>query len=169
MKLKAQLIKMDACSEAVEWVGRKSLKTAWAKCECADWMLWLAGCLKVDRKRTALATCDCVETVLKFVPEGEDRPARFIRVVRDCIEGKATIQDVTMARRDAMRAADEFSLREAGSAGGADVATALRAAAYGAVRAAAIGGRQAHKHNAALVRKRIPFAVIEKALKDAML
>ena len=34
MNLKQQLIEMNACEEAVEWVGRKQLKTAWDVRSC---------------------------------------------------------------------------------------------------------------------------------------
>ena len=101
MKLKDKLIKMNACSDAVEWVGRRSLKTAWAECERGDWMLWLAGRAGIDRKTLVLAACDCAEMALKYVPEGENRPANAIKITRAWAEGNATIEEVREARKDA--------------------------------------------------------------------
>jgi hypothetical protein len=33
-----QLERMNACEDAVKWVGTKSLKTAWAECTRPGWM-----------------------------------------------------------------------------------------------------------------------------------
>ena len=42
MLLREWLSEIDACSEAVEWVGkRRSLPRAWQACKRADWMRWL--------------------------------------------------------------------------------------------------------------------------------
>ena len=97
MSLKAQLIEMGACKEAVEWVGRKQLKTAWEKCGRADWMLWLAGRVGVDRKPLVLAACDCAETALQHVTAGEDRPRIAIETARKWCAGETTITDVMNA------------------------------------------------------------------------
>jgi hypothetical protein len=35
------LIEMEACDEAITWIGNKTLKEAWEQCERADWMMWL--------------------------------------------------------------------------------------------------------------------------------
>lgn len=37
----AWLRSQAACSEAVAWVGGKSLAEAWAACDVVDWMFWL--------------------------------------------------------------------------------------------------------------------------------
>ena len=135
MKFTDRLNDMNACSEAVEWVGRRGLMTAWRDCGRADWMLWLAGRLDIDRKLIVLAACDCAETALKYVPEGEDRPAKAIQTSRNWCAGTATEQDC----RDAANAA------------------------YAAYAAADAAYAAAHKTCADLVRKRIPFSVIKDA------
>src|SRR3990172_72416 len=49
-----ELVKMDACAEAVEWARTQpSLARAWRVCPRGDWMLWLAGKRHVGRKRLA--------------------------------------------------------------------------------------------------------------------
>ena len=186
MKFRDKLIEMDACREAVEWVNRKSLKTAWAKCEQADWMLWLAGRLEIDRKVLVLCACDIAETALKHIPDGEDRPAKAIEVTRAWVDGKATIQEVREARKSAYAAAyaaatatdaaDAYAAvtdaAYAAYAAANDAAYAAYAAATDAAAAAATDAAAAayaddddtRKELANLVRKRIPYDMIETAL-----
>ena len=142
MTLSEQLKSMHACSEAVEWVGRKKIKTAWRDCPHGDWMLWLAARLDIDRKLIVLAACDCAETALQYVPEGEDRPAKAIQTSRNWCEGTATIEEIRDAAHAAHAAAD---------------------AAYAAY--AADAGKKAHQTCADLVRKRITVEIIAEALK----
>jgi len=114
-KLQDKLIEMRACKDAVAWVGNRTLKQAWEACERADWMLWLVGkmCEHPQRKKLGwptrkqlvLATCDCAETALKHVPEGETRPAEAIRVARAWCRGRATLQQVRNAASAAYAAA----------------------------------------------------------------
>ena len=71
--LRDRLVKMGACKEAVAWVGNRDITAAWAECERADWMLWLADRV-MARKPVVLAACACARTALQYVPAGEDRP-----------------------------------------------------------------------------------------------
>jgi hypothetical protein len=41
MTFREKLIKLGACEEAVEWVGKRGQKQAWKICEVDVWMLWL--------------------------------------------------------------------------------------------------------------------------------
>ena len=41
MSFKQQLIEMDACQEAIDWVENRTIKEAWTDCQRGDWMLWL--------------------------------------------------------------------------------------------------------------------------------
>lgn len=41
MTLREKLLKMEACSEAIEWVGDRDLATAWRECVEGAWMWWL--------------------------------------------------------------------------------------------------------------------------------
>lgn len=63
-QLRGLLEKIDACGEAVSWVRRRNLTTAWAECERADWMLWFAGLMAGEkswspRKEVILAAIEC--------------------------------------------------------------------------------------------------------------
>jgi hypothetical protein len=67
--LAAALDEMNACREAVEWVGDRSLATAWAECKRPDWMLWICGRMADEpgwpaRRQIVLVACDIAESVL---------------------------------------------------------------------------------------------------------
>ena len=130
----SQLKRLNACSEAREWVGKKSLKTAWRQCENGDWMLWLAGELGVDRRLLVLAACDCARTALKHVPKGEDRPLKAIEVAEAWTRGEANLDQVRAAARAAANAANAAS---AAAYAAASAASAAYAAAYTAATSAA--------------------------------
>ena len=105
MKIRERLEEMNACHDAVKWIGRRGIKTAWRDCKRGDWMLWAAGHLNIDRKLLVLAACDCAETALQYVPKGEDRPAKAIQTSRNWCAGNATMQDVRNAADAAYAAA----------------------------------------------------------------
>ena len=151
MKFTEKLESMHACSDAVEWVAHRGIIKAWRECPRGDWMLWLAGRLDIDRKLLVMAACDCAETALKYVPDGEDRPAKCIQVTRNWCNGTATIDEVRAARRDA-------------AAAYADAADAAAAAAYAAYPAPYAGRGPALLTCADLVRKSIPLSIIQKAM-----
>ena len=133
MNLAQQLKSMRACPDAVEWVGRRGLRTAWRDCKRGDWMLWLAGRLDIDRKLLVLAACDCAETALQYVPDGEDRPAAAIQTARDWCAGTATKQDC----RDAAYAANAAYAAANAAYAAANAAVYAANAAYAAAYAAA--------------------------------
>ena len=41
MKFKEYLININACREAIDWVGDMDPETAWVTCRRGDWMEWL--------------------------------------------------------------------------------------------------------------------------------
>ena len=118
-------------------------------------MLWLAGRLDIDRKLLVLAACDCAETALQYVPEGEYRPAKCIQVTRNWCNGTATIYEV--------RAARGWSANAAANAADAAHPDAYAAAADAAANAAN-SRSDALLTCADLVRKRIPLSIIQKAM-----
>jgi len=102
--LKQQLISMDACRTAVDWVGRKQIKTAWTKCDRGDWMIWLLERLNFDRKVLAAIACDCAERVLHLTDD--DRPRIAIETRRAWIRGDATEAECMRAAKAAEAAWD---------------------------------------------------------------
>lgn len=114
MKLKDKLIKLGACSEAVYWVGDRDIKTAWAECERADWMIWYAGHTGVDQKLIVLAACACARIALKYVPTGESRPLEAIKASEKWADDPTEInRAAAWAARAAARAAGAAAWSEA--------------------------------------------------------
>ena len=94
--LRDRLVKMGACEDAVAWVGDRDITAAWAECDRADWMLWLAGRV-VARPLVVLAACACARTALRYVLAGEDRPRVAIETAERWARGEATIAEVRSA------------------------------------------------------------------------
>lgn len=166
MTIQEKLKSLNACGEALEWVGAKSLTVAWQTCPRADWMLWLAAKAKVKNQAIVLAACDCAATTLKYAPKGEKHQAKCIRITRAWLRDRATIEQVWDARNgcyDAASTASDSSAADTAAAAAADTAYATINAADAAY-AAAYTRAEVHKHMAVLIRKRIPLAMIKRAL-----
>ena len=177
MKATDAIAKHGPCNEAVAWIGKRTPKQAWEQCPRGDWLLWIAARVGVDRKLIVRAACDCARTALKYVPRGEDRPRIAIETAERWCDGTATIGEVRAAA-DAAYAAHaahpDAAYAAAYATYAAYVADAAYAAAYAtyaayvvdAAYAAADAARsRALKRCAALVRKRIPWAVVRAALR----
>lgn len=62
--MKELLKKFNACQEAVDWVGDKTLEEAWNTCHRGDWMLWLYKKMYPENIRElTLAKGHCANTV----------------------------------------------------------------------------------------------------------
>ena len=116
----------NACSDAVIWIGKRSLKQAWDECERADWMLWYMCRAELATKRERIhIVCDCAATALKYVPKGEDRPREAIEATRRYAdepteENLRLLNAVGAASGDAARAASgDAAWVAAGAAAGA--------------------------------------------------
>lgn len=110
------LINNLACLEAKEWVGRRSLRCAWRKCEYGDWMLWLAAKANVDRRVLVFAACQCARLSLHHVPKDERRPLRAIETAEAWCQKKAT-------SKKAQKAACSTWISEENSTPSAEAAT----------------------------------------------
>lgn len=85
-----RLESLDAHFSIIEWFDERpemTLENFWATSQRADWMLWLAG-RQAGRgawpsmAEVVVATCDCVETVLRYFSDDEERPSRAIEAAR---------------------------------------------------------------------------------------
>jgi len=145
MTLTFLLKSLGACSEAVQWRGKRDLKTTWAECERGDWMLWLCGKMAdkkgwPTRQQIVIAACDCAELSLPIFEKkypNDKRPRIAIETARKWAIGKATIKEVRSAY-----AVGKATIKEVRSAYAADAAAyaaayAADAAAYAAADAAA--------------------------------
>lgn len=126
---------MDACLPAIQWVGDKTIEQAWMECERGDWMLWLADKLNIDQKLLVSVACDCAEPALKYITEGELRPAIAIETARAWCDVRATLEQVITSYIAADDAAYAYAEADA------------EAAAYAASAAVAAGNAAAASHS----------------------
>ena len=133
-KLRQFLTSREACEAAMDWLGDRDSARMWAECKRPDWLLWWAA-HSVPRQELVLAACDCAETALRFVPQGEDRPRLAIETTSRWARGEATVEEVRAAAR-AARAADAAARAADAAARAAYAATRAARAADAAARAA---------------------------------
>lgn len=55
MNLQDLLVKLEACSDARDWVGDKSIEQAVNECERGDWLGWIASKLNIPNQVLCLA------------------------------------------------------------------------------------------------------------------
>src|SRR5262245_34769332 len=90
-----------ACDQAVAWADARDWQAAWDECDRGDWLLWIAARLGVERRTVVWAACKCARLALRHIPNGEKRPLKAIQTAEAWCKGKATIEQVREARRDA--------------------------------------------------------------------
>lgn len=70
--LREILMSLNACDNALNWVGRMAIEDAVKDCSRGDWMLWMAQCIGVDNRQLTLAAARCAETVSGLMkPKGK--------------------------------------------------------------------------------------------------
>jgi len=79
------LERLGACSDSLEWVAQQRNATqAWRDCERGDWMIWLivrtAKPGSPRHRRAVALLCRSMRRALRFVPRGERRPLKAIRL-----------------------------------------------------------------------------------------
>jgi hypothetical protein len=72
--LQQHLKDIGACQEARAWAGDRTPRQAWDEAPRADWLLWWAGRLGVDKVLLVRCACQIARTVLHLIPAGEERP-----------------------------------------------------------------------------------------------
>jgi hypothetical protein len=95
--MKELLIKLGACSDAIEWAGDKSWPEIYAKCDRGYWLLWLWRKLALDKKHEKLtikAAATCALTARLWMPK-ESVEACEVYLVWS--EGEATNQELKQA------------------------------------------------------------------------
>jgi hypothetical protein len=128
----AWLERERVCEWAVDWFRRSGLsfEDAWTAREMSGWLLLVASRAGVPGSVLRLCACDIAESVLHYVPEGEERPRRAIEVARRYAAGEATVAELDNAIDDARYATMSAASMQATHAG------APRSAAWSATRAA---------------------------------
>ena len=148
------LLPESACAEAREWAAQQTgtPKQAWNSCPRGDWLLWLAHYFGVERRLLVLSASDCAASVVDLV-----KPESLL----------ASVWAIDSARRFARGETDVEECRAAADAAYAAAAAAACAAyttADAYTTAADAARKKKHAECARLVRKHIPWAVIEAAI-----
>jgi hypothetical protein len=104
MSFKEQLIDMKACSEAIEWVGGRTLAEAWSECPRGDWMLWGLAMMAgqpgwPSHQEVVRHTCWCVRRALEHAPDNEAALLQLVDAVEAWASGTGSIRGVDNAGR----------------------------------------------------------------------
>ena len=168
MTFKEKLIELNVFSSALKWMDKNGVETIvefWNKCNQGHWLLWVAarfGLTPERHKKIVLAVCEIARMVLKYIPEGEDRPLQAIEAAEAWATGDGTIEDVRVAAYAAkdVEAADAAAYAAYAAFVAPDAAYAAYAAnaayaAYAAYVAADAGRDKILKKFADIVRKHL--------------
>jgi hypothetical protein len=137
-QLKDLLIELNACKDAIDWVGDKTIEQALADSQRGDWLLWLAKKLDLPLNKLTLAKARCAKTVIHLMKD-----QRSIDAVNEAEKfglDECTIEELNTAAADA--AAYTTAYAAAAYAAAAYTTDAAYAAATDAVAAAKIKNRK---------------------------
>jgi MoxR-like ATPase len=162
--MKYNILKFRPCSEALKFYNSfDTTEEAWEKCECGDWMLWIASKLQVDIMKLTLAKALCANTVRHLMEDKRSRESVYVAVRFG--RGKATKEELASASASAAAAYAAAAAAYAASASAAAAsASADAAAAYAAAAAdadAAAADASADAASAASARKNNRMATAE--------
>jgi len=128
--LAEELLKsLNACNEAIEWAGDKTIEEAWESCHRGDWMLlFYSKQYSLNIKELTLAKGYCANTVLHLMKD--DRSKKAVRAAIDFGNGLITEDELEIFASAASASADAYSFDVAASyAASFDVASAYAASA----------------------------------------
>lgn len=96
--------------EAAEWAAAYGTDVAamWRESPRGDWSIQLALFVGIDKRIIVLATCDCVEHALPYVPQIGTLPTFCIKVTRKWARGEATSEAMRGAQDAASFAVDDI-------------------------------------------------------------
>jgi len=158
--------------EVPELEGAGTLFEAWEgdSANASSMMDW---CEKADHRRLTAMACDIAESVLKYIPDGEERPRRAIETTRAWLRGEASrdaVNDAEDGACEAIRVAPNVAADFAASAAAtaADMvfsssySVIAREVIWDAESAAKAGGDlpAAIKSQASIARQHIPLSVL---------
>lgn len=126
MNFREELTKIDACKEAIEWVGDRTLEQAWNECERGDWMLWLAQKNGVDIRPLTLAKARCAKLVVHLMED--ERSVKAVEIAERFGLGQATRKELG----DAADAASAVFYASASAYAAYVAASAAASASYAA-------------------------------------
>jgi hypothetical protein len=121
------LIELNACEDAIDWVGDKTIEQALADSQRGDWLLWLAKRLDLPLNKLTLAKARCAKTVIHLMKD--QRSIDAVNAAERFGLDECTIEELNTAATDASYAAAAYAVS-------ADAYYAAYAAAYAAYAAA---------------------------------
>ncbi len=162
------LQKLDACDEAIEWAGNKSIEEIVNTCHRGDWLLWLANKIEIDVQPLTLAKGLCANTVRHLM-----RDERSIKAVDTAIafgEGRESGDELDSAAAyyyDYYAASASAAALAAASAAASALAAASAASAACAYAssAAASAAYAASASSAALAASAAAYAADAASVK----
>lgn len=101
---KELLFELEACSEAREWAGDKTIEEVVEQCHIGDWLLWLAARIDIGLQPLTLAKGHCANTVRHLMKD--ERSIKAVDVAIVFGEGKATRKELDDAYDTADAVAD---------------------------------------------------------------
>lgn len=99
----------NAWGGSIEWIEKNKIATledAWKVCDRADWLLWMASKLGVDKRKLTMCGALCAHTVVQHMEDPRSRNA--VRVAFLFGRGKATVEELEKARIAASAADDTW-------------------------------------------------------------
>lgn len=149
---------LGACGEAIDWAATQpSLRSAWKNCQRGDWMIWLVWTLNYPKARRIPCAVEIASTVAHL--SKDPRVAECLRVTLAWGRGKATEEQLRVARAAAVAAAEAGAAAEGARAETAAAWAAAWAAETEAARAATAGS-MAESSN--IVRKHFPTITLRR-------
>jgi hypothetical protein len=158
-KFKQQLIKLEACQPAIDWVGERTFEQAYNDCERGDWLLWLYAStadltIDANHRLLTLAKAKCANTVRHLMKD--ERSTKAVDIAIAYGEGRATREelaaDAAGAAAAAYAAADYDAAYAAYAAAYADYAADYAAAYAAAAMKAYAAMKENQKLTADIVR-----------------
>jgi len=171
---------LGACDQALVWCETQRgvrLDRVWRKCDRADWLLWIAASVGVDRRLVVRAACACAREVLpawEAYRPGDARPRVAIETAEAWTRGEATLSQAQVAASAASAASAAASVASAAASVAASAASAASASVFVAASAASAAsasvfvavfaaGGGARRRMSFIVRRVIPWRVVQAA------
>jgi hypothetical protein len=153
--MKELLIKLNACDEAIEWAGDRTIEEIVKDCDRGDWLLWLAKKIGIELQPLTLAKGHCANTVRHLMKN--ERSIEAVDMAIAFGEGRATMEELNNAANAAADAAYDavfYAFYAAIVADAAIVGDASYAAYAAATAAACAAGDAAYTTAAAYAAKK---------------
>jgi hypothetical protein len=150
--MKELLIKLNACDEAIEWAGDRTIEEIVKDCDRGDWLLWLAKKIGIELQPLTLAKGHCANTVRHLMKN--ERSIKAVDMAIAFGEGRATMEELNNAANAAADAAYDAVFYAAIVADAAIVGDAPYAAYAAATAAACAAGDAAYTTAAAYAAKK---------------